>query len=266
MAGAVFRVDDGTEEAGAPVPARLRMASLWPRLLDLVLPPGCMACGKPVASGGALCSPCWSTIRWIERPFCERLAIPFGYDIGAGALSAEAIAHPPPFGRLRAVCAYGEVAGAIVQGLKYNDRIDLAKPIGAMMARALGPVADEVDVVIPVPLHRSRLWQRRFNQSALIGEALAGAIGRPFEPGLLARIRATPRQVGLKANERAKNVAGAFHVPARHAAALKGRRVLLVDDVYTTGATVKAATRALTRGGAAAVEVAVFARVVEGLA
>ncbi|HWJ72183.1 MAG TPA: ComF family protein [Kaistia sp.] len=245
--------------------AALRRPGLLARALDLVLPPACMACGKPVATGGALCSQCWGVIRWIERPFCERLAIPFGYDIGPGALSAEAIAHPPPFARLRAVCIYGAEAGHIVQALKYGDRTELAKPIGAMMARALGPVADEVDVVLPVPLHRRRLWQRRFNQSALIAEALAEAIHRPYNSSLLARIRPTRQQVGLKANERAKNVEGAFRVPAALAPSLKGLRVLLVDDVYTTGATVKAATRALLRGGAKAVEVAVFARVVEGI-
>ncbi|SHG83398.1 comF family protein [Kaistia soli DSM 19436] len=251
--------ETGTSAAG---PRRLR---LFTRALDLVLPPACMACGKPVATSGALCSPCWGVIRWIERPFCERLAIPFGYDIGPGALSAEAIAHPPPFGRLRAVCLYGAEAGHIVQALKYGDRTELAKPIGAMMARALGPIADEVDVVLPVPLHRRRLWQRRFNQSALISEALASVIHRPYEPALIARIRPTRQQVGLKANERAKNVEGAFRVPSALAPALKGRRVLLVDDVYTTGATVKAVTRALLRGGAKSVDVAVFARVVEGI-
>ncbi len=257
-------LDADEAEAGA-ASRRLGLPTLWPRLLDLVLPPGCLSCGRPVATAGALCSPCWGAIRWIERPYCERLAIPFGYEIGAGALSAEAIADPPPFGRMRAVCIYGAEAGAIVQGLKYNDRTDLAKPIARMMARALGSLADEIDVVVPVPLHPRRLWQRRFNQSAMIGEALAAAIGRPFAPGLLARIRATRQQVGLKASERARNVEGAFRVPAAAAAAVQGRRVLLVDDVYTTGATVKAATRALKRGGAAAVEVAVFARVVEAM-
>ncbi len=257
---------DADEAEAAVATPRLRLPSLWPRLLNLVLPPGCLACGKPVATAGALCSPCWGAIRWIERPFCERLAIPFGYEIGAGALSAEAIADPPPFGRLRAVCIYGPEAGAIVQGLKYSDRTDLAKPMARMMARALGTLAGEVDVVVPVPLHPRRLWQRRFNQSAMIGEALAISVGLPFEPRLLARIRATRQQVGLKASERARNVEGAFRVPAAAAPALKGRRVLLVDDVYTTGATVKAATRALKRGGAATVEVAVFARVVEAMA
>lgn len=252
--------------AAAPVASAslaMRLGAAWAGALDLILPPACMACARPLAAGGALCSRCWSAIRWIERPFCERLAIPFGHDIGPGALSAEAIANPPPFDRLRAVCVYGEEAGHIVQALKYNDRTELARPLARMMARALGPIADEVDVVLPVPLHWRRLWSRRYNQSALIAEALAGEIGRPFAPALVVRVRSTRRQVGLKAVERAKNVEGAFRVPAEARPHLAGRRVLLVDDVYTTGATVKAATRALKRGGAAAVEIAVFARVVE---
>jgi len=254
-------IDDGSPAR----PIRRRAAGWLGAILDLAMPPGCLSCGRPMADSGALCPACWSAIRWIERPYCERLAIPFGYDIGAGALSAEAIANPPPFGRLRSVCVYGREAGEMVQALKYHDRTELARPLGAMMARALGPVAGEIHLVLPVPLHRGRLWRRRFNQSALLGAALAARIGKPFEPQLLARIRATRQQVGLKAGERAKNVEGAFRVPPAARASLAGKRVLLVDDVYTTGSTVRAATRALLRGGAASVDVAVFARVVEGM-
>ncbi|BCP55112.1 amidophosphoribosyltransferase [Kaistia sp. 32K] len=243
--------------------ARTGAAGRW--AIDLALPPSCMACARPVATSGALCATCWGGLRLIERPFCQRLAIPFGYDIGADALSAEAIADPPPFGRLRAVAVYDAVSGPIVQALKYHDRTELARSIGAMMARAAGDLAPEADLVVPVPLHRGRLWQRRFNQSAMIAEAVARRIGKPHVPDGVDRIKATRRQVGLKANERAANVQGAFRVSAAARPSVAGRHILLVDDVYTTGATVKAVTRALLRGGAAAVDVVVFARVVEGL-
>jgi ComF family protein len=241
------------------------IGSAWRRLVDLAMPPACMACGRPVAAAGALCAGCWGRLRLIERPFCPRLAIPFGYDIGPDALSAEAIADPPPFARLRAVAVYDEVSGPIVQALKYHDHTELGGAMGRMMARAAADLAPEIDLVVPVPLHRGRLWRRRFNQSAMIAAEVARVMGRRHAPELVARIKATRRQVGLRATERAANVQGAFRVPAEARPELAGRRVLLVDDVYTTGATVKAATRALLRGGATAVDVVVFARVVEGL-
>jgi len=224
-----------------------------------------MACSRPVAESGALCVSCWGQLRLIERPFCQRLAIPFGYDIGPDALSAEAIANPPPFGRLRAVAVYDDLSGRIVQGLKYHDHVELARSIGAMMVRSASDITPDAQVIAPVPLHPRRLWQRRFNQSALIAAEMARRLGKPHVPDLVERIKPTRQQVGLKATERAANVQGAFRVSAEAKAQLAGRNVLLVDDVYTTGATAKAVTRALLRGGAAGVDVVVFARVVEGL-
>lgn len=242
-----------------------RVGAAGRRVVDIALPPACMACARPVAVTGALCPGCWSGLRLIEQPFCRRLAIPFSYDIGPEALSAEAIADPPPFERLRAVAVYDAVSGRIVQALKYHDHTELARSIGAMMARAAGELAPETDLVVPVPLHRGRLWQRRFNQSAMIAAEIARRIGQPHVPDLVERIKATRRQVGLRATERLANVQGAFRVSAESRLKVAGRRVLLVDDVYTTGATVKAVTRALLRGGASGVDVVVFARVVEGL-
>ena len=244
---------------------RTRAGAIGQLLIGLALPPACMACSRPVAATGALCSACWGQLRLIERPFCQRLAIPFGYDIGPEALSAEAIADPPPFGRLRAVAVYDQHSGRIVQALKYHDHTELARSIGAMMVRAAGDIAADADVVVPVPLHPRRLWQRRFNQSAMIAAEIARHLEKPHFPDLVDRIKPTRRQVGLKATERAANVQGAFRVSPQAKLKLAGRHVLLVDDVYTTGATAKAVTRALLRGGAAGVDVAVFVRVVEGL-
>lgn len=245
------------------------LGALWRvparRIVDLLLPPACMACSKPIAADGALCGSCWGGLRLIERPFCQQLAIPFAYDLGPDALSAEAIADPPPFARLRAVAVYDGLSGRIIQALKYHDRTETAGALGAMMARAAAEMAGDIDLVLPVPLHRRRLWQRRFNQSAMLAEAIAGQLGLRYAADGLQRIKATRRQVGLKARERAANVQGAFRVAAASYPLVAGRRILLVDDVYTTGATVKAATRALMRAGASAVDVVVFARVVEGL-
>jgi ComF family protein len=250
----------------APSPGA-RIAALARRVADGVvnttLPPQCLACHTPVAAAGSLCAACWSHLRLIEKPLCERLGTPFSYDLGPGALSAEAIADPPPFDRCRAVAAFDDIARNLVHALKYRDRLELAAWMAGWMARAGSELAAVADVVVPVPLHRWRLWWRRYNQSALLAGNVAGRVGKPLYANALTRIRATPQQVGLSANERDRNVRGAFRVPAERKAEIAGRRVLLVDDVYTTGATARAATRALLRAGASAVDVLVFARVVK---
>lgn len=234
------------------------------RLLDLVLPPVCMACSDPVATPHGLCAACWSRLRPIERPYCERLGIPFGYDIGEGALSAEAIASPPVFDRARAAVLYEEVAKDLVQNLKYHDRTELAGLVGRMTARAGRDLTADADVIVPLPLHRRRLWTRRFNQAAMIAREVGRLSGVPVELLALRRVRATRPQVGLGEREREENVRGAFRVDPAHRAAIDGRRVVLVDDVLTTGATASAATRALRRAGAARVDVLTFARVAPG--
>lgn len=232
--------------------------------VDVALPPNCLACGRRVASDGALCATCWGSLRFIERPYCAQLGIPFAYDLGPNVLSAEAIADPPPFERCRAVAAYDEVSKRLVHGLKYRDRQELARWMGTWMARAGSELLADADVIVPVPLHRWRLWRRRFNQSAMLGAAIGAEARKPVELHALKRVKATRQQVGLTANERDDNVRGAFLVTRADRPAIQGRRVLLVDDVYTTGATAKAATRALLRAGAATVDVLCFARVVRG--
>ncbi|WP_421725402.1 ComF family protein [Bauldia sp.] len=243
---------------------RSRLRALAGGLADLALPPQCLACQRTTASHGGLCPACWGELRLIEKPFCPRLAIPFAYDLGPEAVSAEAIADPPPFDRMRAVACFDGVARALVHGLKYRDRTELARWIGGWMARSAVEVLAEADVVVPVPLHRWRLWRRRFNQSAVLARELARTATVPFAPAALQRVRATAQQVGLSATERDRNVRGAFRVPPASRAEIAGKRVVLVDDVYTTGATTRAATRALIRSGATAVDVVVFARVVRG--
>jgi ComF family protein len=246
--------------------ARIRAgaAAIARHAADLALPPQCLSCDAPVAGHGALCARCWSKLRLIEKPYCARLGIPFAYDIGIGALSAEAIADPPPFDRCRAVAAFDDVARTLVHGLKYRDRLELAAWMASWMTRAGGELITEADAIVAVPLHTRRLWWRRYNQSVLLAQAVARSAGKPLLTGALRRIRPTEQQVGLTADQRDRNVRGAFQVLAAEKISVAGRRVLLVDDVYTTGATVKASTRALMRAGAKAVDVLVFARVVRG--
>lgn len=230
----------------------------------LLFPPACAGCRGRVEVPGTLCGRCWPKLRFLERPWCAVLGTPFAHEMGEGAVSPEAIANPPPFARARAAVSYSGVAREMVQGLKYNDRTDLAPWMAGWMARAGAELVADADLVVPVPLHWRRFLSRRFNQSAELARALAAQANLPFEPDVLVRRKETRHQVGLGAREREDNVRGAFSVPPRAAVLLAGRRVLLIDDVYTTGATVAAATRALKRGGASAVDVLTFARVLPG--
>jgi len=198
---------------------------------------------------------------FITAPLCDRLGTPFEHDIGEQRLSRQAVDDPPVFRRARAVARFEDgPARKLVHRLKYSDRGELARPMGAWMARAGAELLADCDVVAPMPLHRTRLWKRRFNQAAALARAVAERSGKALEPTLLERVKATRSQIGLTRVQRAENMQGAFRAHPR--AELRGRRVLLVDDVLTSGATANAASRALLKGGAAAVDVLVFARVV----
>jgi len=199
----------------------------------------------------------------IERPYCERAGTPFAQDLGPGLISPQALADPPVWSRARAVAIYQDgPARRLVHALKYGDRMDMAGPMGLWMARAGAELLAEADLLVPIPLHRRRLFQRRFNQAAALAHSIAAATGLPCDPLLLARVRRTPPQVGLSRAQRAQNVQGAFRTtdPAR----ATGARIVLVDDVMTSGATCNAAARVLLRAGAARVDALTFGRVVTG--
>ncbi len=233
-------------------------------LRDAVFPPGCAHCHVRTGRHGALCPSCWSELRLIERPFCEVLGTPFQRDPGAGMVSAEAIANPPAFDRLRSVAVHDGIARDLVHALKYRDRTDLAPMMAGWMVRAGDEALSSCDCVVSVPLHRSRLFSRMFNQSAELARHVARLSGRRFEPQALVRRKRTSQQVGLTANARELNVRGAFIVPEQLSPAVFGRRIVLIDDVYTTGSTVSSATRALKKAGAADVTVLTFARALSG--
>jgi ComF family protein len=230
--------------------------------LDLALPTLCPACPDPV-EGRGLCPACWSRLSFIAPPYCPRLGIPFVYDPGPGMLSMEAIADPPAYTRARAAVRYDDVARTLVHALKYQDRTDLAPTMGRWMARAGQELLAGADALVPVPLHWRRLWARRFNQSAMLAAAVSAESGVPIAGAALKRVKPTAQQVGLSRSERALNVQGAFRVPAEGKAAVAGRRLIVIDDVLTSGATVDGCARALLRAGAANVDVLIFARVAD---
>jgi ComF family protein len=250
-------------------PTRLRriagaLRATFGLVVEVALPQLCASCREPVGDAG-LCPACWAKLSFIAPPYCERLGIPFTYDPGPGILSMEAIADPPAYQRARAAVRYDEVARTLVHAFKYGDRLDLGPTMGRWMATAGQMLLSGADALVPVPLHWRRQWARRFNQSALLAEVIAKASTVPVTYRALKRVKATPQQVGLSQSARAQNVQGAFRVPPEGKAEVAGRRLILIDDVLTSGATMDACARALLRAGAAQVDALVFARVVAGV-
>ncbi len=230
--------------------------------MDLLLPPLCLGCGAPVEDAGGLCVACWSRIGFIGPPFCACCGYPFEFDPGPDALCAGCTRARPRYVRARAVFRYDDASRDLVLSFKHADRTDAAPAFGRWLARAGGELIGDADLIVPVPLHWLRLFRRRYNQAALLALALSRGTGVPVAPTLLRRQRATPSQGRLGRLARRRNVAGAFTADSRQGARVADRRVLLVDDVLTTGATAEACAAALLRAGAAAVDVLTLARVV----
>ncbi|MET0173632.1 MAG: ComF family protein [Agrobacterium vaccinii] len=233
-------------------------------LSEFVYPPSCLGCGCKTQNDGAFCAACWAGVQFIERPYCEVLGIPFSHDHGRGIVCAEAIAAPPPFERLRAATVHDGPARRLVHQLKYLDRTDLALLMATWMLRASDGMVAACDCIVPVPLHRRRFLARRFNQSAELARHLSALSGKSLLASSLIRVKPTSRQVGLSARARKFNVRGAFAIAPGREADISGKRVVLVDDVYTTGATVAAAARRLKKAGAADVTVLTFAMAISG--
>jgi len=235
------------------------------KVADFVLPPLCLVCRGSVQGHGALCARCWSGVDFIEPPRCDRLGVPLPVPSDEPVVSAAALADPPLYDRARAVARYGGVMRELIHALKYGDRHEGVELFARWMIHAGADVAEGADVIVPVPLARLRLWSRRFNQAALLARTIGGITGIRDRPFALERIRRTPSQVGLSAEQRRRNVAGAFRVPAHHRSEVADRNILLIDDVITTGATANSCARTLKRAGAARVDVLALARVVDPL-
>lgn len=238
-----------------------RVKAAFGQALDLIFPPAALDGGGATLSQG-LSGEAWGRIRFLDHPLCDGCGAPYDYDLGPLRCAA-CQARPRAFDRARAACEYDEASRDLILQFKHADRTDLAPLFAAWIGRAAADLLAEADIVAPVPLHWRRLFRRRYNQSAEIARRLARRAGVAYLPGALIRLRATDSQGGKSGAGRRRNVAGAFAAPGRMRERLAGKRVLLIDDVLTTGATAEACARALKAAGAAGVDLAVIARVKE---
>ena len=236
-----------------------RVRALLRGTLDLIFPPQALDGGSALAGG--LSAEAWSRIQFLDGPVCDGCGAPFEYEIGSRC--AACLAKPRAFDAARAACLYDETSRDPILKLKHADRLDLAPLFARWISRAARELIEEADAIAPVPLHPSRLLSRKHNQAAEIARPLSRLTGVPYLPDALVRRRATSTQGGKSGAGRKRNVAGAFEVPARRAKQVAGKRILLIDDVMTTGATAEGCARALKAAGAVRVDVAVVARVKE---
>ena len=240
--------------------AAIRAGRALKPVLDFALPPRCPGCGAVTEAPHRFCLACWSALTFLGEPCCARCGLPFAFESGPGVECGGCLAEPPAFDRLRAAVAYGEISRRVALKLKHGGRPGVAETMARFMDRHLA--AGEGMLVAPVPLHRWRIWRRGYNQSALIATALARRAGLETRLDLLRRVKRTPPLRGMNPRERRETVRGAFRLEPRHRDEVKGRTVLLVDDVYTSGATANACASVLRRAGAGRVELLCWARVV----
>ncbi|ALH81781.1 ComF family protein [Sphingopyxis macrogoltabida] len=232
-------------------------------IVDYALPPRCPGCGLVVDNDRQFCLSCWSSLTFLDGPACSLCSIPLPAALPGSVTCGACLAAPPPFEGAPSAVAYGPVARTVALRLKYGRRVGHARLMAQLMARPLGKLADaEPVLLVPVPLHRWRLWSRGFNQAALVADELTRLTGTPHDHDLLLRIKATKALRGQGRRERERIVAGAFALANGAKERAAGRHLVLIDDVHASGATLRAAARALRRSGAVRVSALTWARVV----
>lgn len=247
----------------APPPARRFLAETLAPLVDLVYPPRCPVCGESIAQQVGLCAACWEQLEIPSEPSCALCQRPFGDgDLDAGAVCLPCMKDPPRHDGIAAATLYNDVSRRLVLAFKHGRWIALTPMLARLMAARLPAPADRL--IVPVPLHRWRLWYRGFNQAALLGRGLANMGHGMLLVDALVRTKRTPVLGGLGAKARRRALVGAIGVSKHGAKAVKGRSVILVDDVLTSGATSQACVAALKRAGATSVTICCFARVLDG--
>jgi ComF family protein len=246
--------------AAATLPARTlkRLRQIGRGLVDVALPPRCLACGEIVEETDALCGRCWGGMTFFAPPWCAGCGLPFAHPMEEGAVCADCAREKRAWDRARAVLRYDKNSRQLVLGLKHADHTHVANAFGRWMRRAGGEVLPGAELLVPVPLHWTRLFQRRYNQAALLANAISAAGGPPVAADCLVRRRRTPSQGHLGPLARERNVRSAFMIS--RSSDVVGRRLVVIDDVMTTGATVNECARVLKRAGAVSVGVLTLAR------
>ncbi len=237
------------------------MSESLTRLSDVLMPPVCLGCQCPMQDHHALCPECWQQVTFISAPLCDRLGLPMPYDTGGTMISAAAAREPPAYNRARAVAHYDGKARHLIHDFKFRDQHNARQLFARWLVMAGQTLLNDADVIVPVPLYRFRLLNRRFNQAAILAKTLSQLTSITHHPLVLRRTRPTKRQVGLTTAQRKENVRGAFSVPDRKRALIEGRNILLIDDVITTGATINACAKTLKKAGAVRVDVLALALV-----
>lgn len=230
-------------------------------LLDLVLPPRCLVSGEIVDQPGLLAPTAWAQLRFIAEPFCVTCGYPFDFEAEKGSQCVGCLKEAPAFITARSVFVYDNISRDIILRFKHGDRLEGAKTLASWLARSGVDMLAAADMIVPVPLHYWRLFRRRYNQAGLLAQRLSKLCGKPCVLDMLVRHRATAVQGHMGFAERHKNVKRAFSVKAKRVALLDGKVIVLVDDVYTSGATIKKCTKVLLRAGAKEVHVLTLARV-----
>lgn len=233
-------------------------------LLDLLLPPRCPVSGEIVDAPGLMAPSIWSKLSFIEAPYCHGCGVPFSFDMGAGAICAPCAAMPPIYTQARSALVYDDASRDLILAFKHGDRLDSVPALVPIMTRAGMALITQADYLVPVPLYRWRLLRRRYNQALLLAYGIGKAAQKSVLPDSLYRVRSTPVQGHMKVDARARNVKNAFAVREKDKAKVTGKNILLIDDVYTTGATVGECAKALLKAGAAQVNVLTLARVAKG--
>lgn len=239
------------------------LAQILRPALDFVLPPRCPCCGDILPADGSFCAVCWQSLHFIAPPWCASCAVPLPFSTDDALQCASCLAKLPQHDGIRAAVAYDDNSRAVALRLKYGGKIGLARMIAVQLLRHMPEDRQDL-LIVPVPLHWTRLWRRSFNQSALIAHELSRLSGVEMLPDLLVRQRMTPSLRGLSVKERKKTVGTAFALNPRHAGRVKGMRIILVDDVLTTGATSDGCFSILRKGGASWMQLFCWARVLKG--
>lgn len=241
----------------------MQVPALLAPIVDLIFPPRCPLCGAGLAAQSGLCATCWADLAIPGEPCCAACQRPFGAGLPGGAICAPCLANPPRHDGIAAGTLYNDASRRLVLAFKHGHRIALAPMLARFIAARLPAAVDGDWLVVPVPLHRWRLWRRGFNQAALLARAVARQRGAHLLVDGLARRKQTRMLGGMGRAARARTLAGAIAVNPARAGQLRGASVVLVDDVLTSGATTDACVAALKRAGARVVVVACFARVLD---